>query len=131
MRVFSPATFYRGRMPQLQLPVIPAGSTQITSELDFQQRDAQVFHLNGHLPVFTHPPDDVASFRLFTSQLVAHGSASQGQIPRAFGVPLVTVKRACKELRFEGAAAFFRPSPPSQGYKLTPVTPRRSSNTAR
>ena len=120
MRAFFPATFYLGRIPQLQLPVLPASSTQITSELAFQQRDAQVFHFNGDLPVFTHPLDDIASFRRFTSQLVAHGSASQGQISRAFGVPLVTVKRACKKLRLEGAAAFFRPSPPRQSYKLTP-----------
>ncbi len=72
MRAFFPATFYLGRIPQLQLPVLPASSTQITSELAFQQRDAQVFHFNGDLPVFTHPLDDIASFRRFTSQLVAH-----------------------------------------------------------
>jgi transposase-like protein len=77
-------------------------------------------YFNGHLPVFTHPVDDIASFRFFTSQLIANGSASQSQISKAFGVPLVTVKRACKKLRVEGASAFFRPSPPRQGHKLTP-----------
>jgi hypothetical protein len=107
-------------MPQIQLPVFPASSTAITSELAFEQRDGQVYYFNGHLPVFTHPADDIASFRFFTSQLVANGSASQGQISRAFGVPLITVKRACKKLRLEGAAAFFLPTPPRQGHKLTP-----------
>ena len=107
-------------MPQIQLPIFPASSTAITGDLAFEQRDGQVYYFNGHLPVFTHPVEDIASFRFFTSQLVANGSASQGQISRAFGVPLVTVKRACKKLRVEGASAFFRPPPPRQGRKLTP-----------
>jgi hypothetical protein len=106
-------------MPQIQLPVFPASCTAITDELAFEQRDGQVYYFNGHLPVFTHPVDDIASFRFFTSQLVANGSASQSQISKAFGVPLVTVKRACKKLRLEGAAAFFRPTPPRQGHRLT------------
>jgi hypothetical protein len=107
-------------MPQIQLPIFPSSSTDITSDLAFEQRDGQVYYFNGHLPVFTHPAGDIASFRFFTSQLIANGSASQSQISKAFGVPLVTVKRACKKLRIEGAAAFFRPSPPRQGHKLTP-----------
>ncbi len=43
---------------------------------------------NGHLPVFTHAKNDLASFRLFTSQLIVQGSATQGHILKAFGVPL-------------------------------------------
>ena len=105
-------------MPQIQLPIFPASSSAITPELAFEQRDGQVFYFNGHLPVFTHPVEDIASFRLFTSQLIANGSASQGQIANAFGVPRITVKRACKKLRDEGAAGFFRPRPPRQGHKL-------------
>ena len=114
-----PGDVHRGDMPQIQLPIFPASSTIITAELAFEQRDGQVYYFNGHLPVFTHPVEDIASFRFFTSQLIANGSASQSQISRAFGVPLVTVKRACKKLRTEGAAAFFRPAPPRQGHKLT------------
>ncbi len=86
-------------MPQIQLPIFPASSTAITSELAFEQRDGQVYYFNGHFPVFTHPVEDIASFRFFTRQLIANGSASQSQISKAFGVPLVTVKRACKKLR--------------------------------
>ena len=80
-RPFFPATFYLGRMPQLQLPLFPSSSTQITSELAFQPGDAQAFYLNGHLPVFTHPFDDIASFRRFTVEplaglsLLSNGSA--------------------------------------------------------
>jgi len=107
-------------MPQIQLPIFPSNSTAITSELAFQEREGTVWYFNGHLPVFSHPVEDIGSFRFFTSQLIANGNASQSEITRAFGVPLVSVKRACKKLREEGAAGFFRPAVPQQGHKLTP-----------
>lgn len=106
-------------MPQIQLPIFPKSCTAINPDLAFEQRDGTVYYFNGHLPVFSHPVDDIASFRFFTSQLVSNGNASQGEISRAFGVPLVTVKRSCKKLRDEGAAGFFRPAEPRQGHKLT------------
>jgi len=70
--------------------------------------------------VFSHAANDVASFRLFTTQLIVNGSASQAQVSRAFGVPLITVKRMCKKLREQGAKGFFAPPPPAKGHKLTP-----------
>lgn len=106
-------------MPQIQLPIFPAACCAITPELAFERRDGAVFYFNGHLPVFSHPVDDLASFRFFTSQLIANGSATQAQVARAFGVPLVTVKRACKKLREQGSAGFFRPAPPREGHRLT------------
>lgn len=106
-------------MPQIQLPIFPAACCAITPELAFERRDGAVFYFNGHLPVFSHPVDDLASFRFFTSQLIANGSATQAQVARAFGVPLVTVKRACKKLRHSGASGFFRPAPPREGHRLT------------
>jgi hypothetical protein len=67
-------------MPQVQLPIFPHGTTPITAELAFQRREDQVVYFNGHLPVFTHRTDDLASFRLFTTQLLVNGTATQGQI---------------------------------------------------
>jgi len=109
-----------GAMPQVQLPIFPAGTTHITQELAFEQRDGEVVYFNGHLPVFTHAAKDLGSFRLYTSQLILNGTASQGEIVRAFGVPLVTVKRSVKRLRQSGAEAFFRPAARRSGSKLTP-----------
>lgn len=108
-----------GVMPQIQLPLFPASSTAITDELAFEQREGKVYYFNGHLPVFSHAVEDIASFRYFTSQLIVNGNATQGEISRAFGVPLVTVKRSCKKLREEGAAGFFRAAVPRKGHKLT------------
>lgn len=69
--------------------------------------------------MFTHGEKDLASFRLFTTQLVINGTASHGQIARAFGVPLRTVKRYTKRFREHGAEAFFKPVPKRCGHRLT------------
>jgi transposase-like protein len=107
-------------MPQVQLPVFPAGTTHLNEDLAFECHDGQVTYFNGHLPVFTHAQDDLAAFRLFTSQLVVNGSATQGDIRRAFGVPKVAVQRAVDKYRVGGAAAFFVPPKVRPGRKLTP-----------
>jgi len=107
-------------MPQLQLPVFPAGTTAINPELAFERREDQVVYFNGHLPVFTHTTQDLASFRFFTTQLIVNGTASQGEIVEAFGVPLTTVKRCCRLYRERGASAFFKPPARRQGHRLTP-----------
>ena len=106
-------------MPQVQLPIFPEGTTDITAEIGFERQDKQVVYLNGHLPVFTHGVDDLMSFRFFTSQLIANGTVSQGEIARAFGVPLVTVKRYYRQFREEGGAAFFGSRQRQRGHRLT------------
>jgi len=106
-------------MPQIQLPIFPDHCTHINPDLAFQRHEGNVYYFNGHLPVFTHAVDDLASFRMFSSQLCLNGSATQAQIARAFGVPLVTVKRMCAKLRNGGAEAFFAPKPRREGSKLT------------
>jgi len=75
-------------MPQLQLPVFPAGTTAINPELAFERREDQVVYFNGHLPVFTHTTQDLASFRFFTTQLIVNGTASQGEIVEAISAQL-------------------------------------------
>jgi hypothetical protein len=92
-------------MPQVQLPIFPAGVTLIRSR--FEERDGKVYYFNGHLPVFVHEKSALSIFRLFSTQLVINGNATQAEISRAFGVPLVTVKRYVKLYREGGAPAFF------------------------
>jgi transposase-like protein len=106
-------------MPQVQLPIFPAGVTHINSEIAFQERDGKVYYFNGHLPVFVHETSALATFRLFSTQLVINGNVTQAEISRAFGVPLVTVKRYVKLFREGGAAAFFAPVKKRSASKLT------------
>ena len=108
-------------MPQIQLPMFPAGVVEINRDLACRCEDGQVVYYQGQLPVFTHGKDDVASFRMFTSQLIVQGSATQGDIQGAFGVPLVSIKRSTKLYRQHGAAGFFTPKPRRAGSKLTPA----------
>ena len=88
-------------MPQLQLPIFPVGSTPITPEIAFECREGAVVYVHGHLPVFQHAEKDLASFRLFTSQLVVNGTVGQVDVARAFSVPLGTVKRYVRRHRLE------------------------------
>jgi transposase len=105
-------------MPQVQLPVFPVGSQDINSDLAFERRDDQITYFNGHLPVFTHAAGDLPSFRLFTTQLIVNGTASQGEIATAFGVPLTTIKRYVKKYRQGGSSAIFVPPRRRAGTKL-------------
>lgn len=94
-------------MPQLQLPVFPAGTTPITPEIAFECREGRVIYVHGHLPVFQHEEKDLASFRFFTSQLIMNGTVGQADVARAFHVPIGTVKRYVKRYRDDGAKRFF------------------------
>lgn len=107
-----------GKMPQVQLPMFPAGAVEINRDLACRTEGDKVVYFHGHLPVFTHAKDDLGSFRLFTSQLIMEGGATQGQIARAFGVPLVAIKRSTKIFRERGAAGFFVARPRREGTKL-------------
>jgi len=106
-------------MPQVQLPLFPQGTTQINHELAFARKEEQVVYLIGRLPVFTHAVNDLASFRLFTTQLIVNHTASYGEIGRAFGVPLRTIKRWARRYRERGVEAFFTPAPQRVGSRLT------------
>lgn len=94
-------------MPQLQLPIFPAGSKCITNEIAVECKDKRVVYVYGSLPMFQHDEGDLRSFRLFTSHLINNGSARQADIVNTFGVPLATVKRYLKLLRDHGSGAFF------------------------
>ena len=94
-------------MPQLQLPIFPAGAKCITDEIAVEYRDKQVVYIYGSLPVFQHAEGDLQSFRLITSQLIDIGAVRQVDIVNAFGVPLPTVKRYLRLLRDHGPKVFF------------------------
>jgi hypothetical protein len=94
-------------MPQRQLPVFPAGVTEINSSIAVQKEEGQVWYIHGHLPVFHHEEEDVGSFRMFTSQMIVNGTVKPKEIVKAFGVPSITVKRYVKVFRAYGAKGFY------------------------
>ena len=94
-------------MSQLHLPMFPNGVTQITDELAFGKKDGDVTYFNGHLPVFSHAENDMATFRMITSQFCVNGRAKQSDIIRAFGVTSISVKRSVKTYREKGPKGFY------------------------
>lgn len=98
-------------MPQLQLPIFPAGVTEINAAIAVQKRGTTVWYVHGHLPVFQHEEQDVRSFRMITSQMIVNGTVKPKEIVRAFGVPTITVKRYVKLYREGGAKGFYESKP--------------------
>ena len=94
-------------MPQLQLPIFPAGITEINNQIAVEKREGMVYYVYGHLPVFQPGEDDVRAFRMFTSQMIVNGTVKPKEIVRAFGVPMVTVKRYVKVMRERGSECFY------------------------
>jgi transposase len=96
-------------MPQLLLPLVPDGATRVSPSISVIQENGQWTWMAGLLPMFCHPQDDRASFRMFIAQLVCLGSCKQVDIIKAFGVSAPSVKRAVKQYREHGPASFFEP----------------------
>ena len=98
-------------MPQMQLPIFPAGVTEINNRIAVQKEAGTVYYLHGHLPVFQHAEQDVRGFRMFTSQMIVNGTVKPKEIVRTFGVPMITVKRYVKVFRERGTAGFYVAKP--------------------
>ncbi len=96
-------------MSQVHLPLFPATVTQINSVLAFEARDGRVTYFNGLAPIFSHAVEDLATFRMITSQFCTNGNCTQPEIVRAFGVPLSTVKRYCAVYQKQGPRGFYTP----------------------
>ena len=91
----------------MQLPMFPAGVTEINNRVAVEAKDGQVCYVHGHLPVFQHEETDVRSFRMFTSQMIETGTVKPREIVETFGVPMVTVKRYMKVYREHGVKGFY------------------------
>ena len=95
----------------MQLPIFPAGVTEINSRVAVEAKDGRVCYVHGHLPVFQHGETDVRSFRMFTSQMIVTGTVKPREIVETFGVSIVTVKRYMKVYREQVAKGFYESKP--------------------
>ncbi len=98
-------------MIQALLPIFPKQSTRINDILAFQKKDEHVYYFNATMPIFSHHEDDLACFRMITSQLYINGNCKQIDIVKAFGVTPNSVKRYVKKYREEGMEGFFSKKP--------------------
>lgn len=98
-------------MPQLQLPIFPAGTEEINSNVGVHCQDGKVVYVHGHLPVYQHKTSNLNEFRFYTSQLIDTGAVKTGEVAETFGIPESTVKRYLKVFRDEGPEGFFQQRP--------------------
>lgn len=94
-------------MPQMILPIFYTDVTCINPELGYAKREGMVYYFHGSFPVFCHAEKDLASFRMFTSQLIVNGQCKPKEIIEAFGISSISVKRHVKKYRERGAGAFY------------------------
>ncbi len=116
-------------MPQLQLPLFPAGIKAINQDIGVECKDGKVVYVHGHLPVFQHEETDLKSFRFFTSQMVERGVVRAGEVAGTFGVPQGTVKRYVGVYRTQGGAGFFQNKPRNRS--ATKITPENKEEVDR
>lgn len=95
-------------MIQALLPIFSEETTRINDYLAFQKKDGHIYYFNASMPLFSHHEDDLASFRMITSQLYINGNCKQADIVKAFGVTAISVKRQVKKYREGGIKAFFK-----------------------
>ncbi len=108
-------------MPRLLLPLVPDGATRVSPFVSVIQENGQWTWMAGVLPIFSHPHNDRDSFRMFTAQLVCLGSCKQVDVVKAFGVSVISVKRAVQQYREHGPASFFEPRGVRGATVMTPA----------
>lgn len=96
-------------MPQMLLPIFPAGVTDINDKLAFKCEGGVVTYFNATMPIFHHAEDDIPSFKMIVSQFYVMGQAKQSEIVSAFGINGRLIKRAVKLFREKGSQGFFEP----------------------
>jgi len=94
-------------VPQMLLPLIPDGANQINDLLSVVQEGGYWTYFLGSRPVFSHTESDLASFRMFTAQLISQGTCRPREIIKAFGVSSNSVNRSVKKYHEEGVQAFY------------------------
>jgi Transposase protein len=107
-------------IPQALLPLIADGATRVSDLISVIRENSQWVYFCGAQPVFHHAERDVASFRMFTAQLICQGACRQVDIVRAFGVSKNSVIRSVDRYRTGGVKAFYAPRPTRRASVLTP-----------
>ena len=105
-------------MPQLILPLIPPGATQINGLVSVWRDDESWTYFLATHPIYSHRENDHRMFRLVMSQLIESGACRQVDIQRTFGISKSSVIRSLNKLRSGGPEAFFNQRRGRRGGKV-------------
>ncbi len=90
-------------MPQLILPLIPRGATEINGLVSFWRDEERWTYFIGTYPIYSHDKADHRMFSLFTAQMIESGACRQADVIRTFGVSKSSVIRSVNRLQKHGA----------------------------
>ena len=93
------------------MPIFAAGVNPITNAVGYEQKENTVVYYCGTMPVFSHAVGDWDSFRMIVRQLYVNGTVPQANLPRAFQIKPLALKRWVKRYRADGARAFYKRAP--------------------
>ena len=96
-------------MPQLFLPLVPEGASQINQSLSVVRENGHWTYFLGAWPIFGHDENDQRAFRMFTAQLVCQGACKQADLIRTFGVSKNSVLRSVRKFQEQGIDGFYQP----------------------
>jgi hypothetical protein len=60
--------------------MFPVGVTSVASDLSFQKEAGTITYFYGGLSIFSHPEDDIQSFRMITAQFCVNGHTKQANL---------------------------------------------------
>jgi hypothetical protein len=95
---------------QLQIPIFPFDSSNISECLAVYTNDNMIEYIANGLTVFSHHKEDYNQFRFITSNFIDKGLCKQVDIQRCFKVSESSVKKYLKKYRDFGPNIFFEKS---------------------
>lgn len=105
---------------QMQLPIFPASTKLINSNVGVFEKDDFVYYLHNGSPIHCHDKNDLHYYRYVVANLVVTKLCAPIEIANAFGVSNRNVQRYAKTLREKGPDWFFhREEKRGDAHKLT------------
>ncbi len=92
---------------QMQLPIFPASTKLVNSNVGFFEKDDFVYYLHNGSPIFCHDKNDLNSYRYILANMVVSRLCSPTELAKALGVSNRNIQRYARTLREKGTDWFF------------------------
>jgi transposase len=92
---------------QMQLPIFPASTKLVNSNVGFFEKDDFVYYLHNGSPIFCHDKNDLNSYRYILANMVVSRLCSPMELAKALGVSNRNIQRYARTLREKGTDWFF------------------------
>ncbi len=93
---------------QLNLPIFPVDSRPINSILSVVTIDDFVYYFVNGNPIRTHPVGSITDFKFHIAEMIHLKICKKSEAAVFFNVSIELIKNACKVLKEEGIAGFYK-----------------------